>query len=185
MFSKLAHEEGSLGLGDCLLAVLGAVSLGVCYISLRVQGPGVSPLTSIFWINISLLPASAVLHLVTADSLRAPPCGADRAYLLLSGGLLFASLVVFFRALSRDITTPAVLMRNLDLVVGYLYQVFWFKQDIDILNVLGLVMVAGGVSAVFAHRLLKNVRFGRDVSLYRPLEEEPEIGEQGPQVSSL
>ena len=155
IFSKLSSPTDS-SLTNCLLALLGAACLGVCYFSLRVQGPAVSPLVCLLWINVLLLPASIGVQLLIHQSYTLPQCGADRAALIVSGILMLASLYLFVKALAADITAPAVLMRNVDVAVAYGYQVLWFKEPLDVLSVIGLVMVVGAVSAVFLHKLLKN-----------------------------
>ena len=134
IFSKMSHTDTNLSVTNCLLAVLGAVSLGVCYTAVRVQGSRVSLLATLFWINLILLPTSVAVQLVTARPYTAPHCGSDRLYLLLSGVMMLLSLYLFFRALSRDVTTPAVLMRNTDVVFGYCLQAMWFRESVDVLN---------------------------------------------------
>ena len=84
-----------------------------------------------------------------------------RCALVGSGLLMLASLYLFVAALKEDITAPAVLMRNVDVALAYGFQVLWFQQALDVLSVIGLGMVVGGVSAVFLHKLLKNVSCSR------------------------
>ena len=172
IFSKMAHSDNNLSVTNCVLAVVGAVSLGVCYTAVRVQGSGVSLLTTLFWINLVLLPTSVAVQLITAQPYTAPQCGLDRLYLLLSGLLMLASLYLLFSALSRDVTTPAVLMRNTDVVFGYCIQALWFRESVDVLNIIGLIMISGGVSAVFLHKLLKNVHVSFRTMKYSQLQEE-------------
>ena len=136
---------------------MGAISLGVCYTAVRLQGKEVSLLTTLFWINLLLLPTSVAVQLFTAQPYILPQCGSYRLYMLLSGLLLLLSLYLLFKALSRDITTPAVLMRNFDILFGYCLQAVLFKENVDVLNIIGLLMITGGVSAIFLHKLLKNV----------------------------
>ena len=172
IFTKMSHDDANLSLTNCVLAVLGAVCLGVCYTAVRVQGTQVSLLCTLFWINLTLLPTSMAVQLLTAQPYTAPHCGAHRLYLPLSGLMMLLSLYLLFRALSRDVTTPAVLMRNTDVVLGYCLQALWFKEDVDVLNIIGLVMITGGVSAVFLHKLLKNTTFNFASLKYNQLEEE-------------
>ena len=155
-FSDMSHSADGEWV-NCVFACGGAVSIGVCYVSVRALGATVSPLVSIFWINFLLLPTSATVQLILGFYSN-PPCGRDRHWVLLSGVLMFISLYVLLRALSRDeTTTPVILMKNLDVVVGYCYQVLWFEESIDILNIMGIIMIAGSVTAVFLFKLLKNV----------------------------
>lgn len=158
IFSNLAHKSDELTLRNCALGLLGAVALGVCYILVRIQGFRVPLPTTLLWINLLLLVASLVVQLISSQPYSNPQCGIDRLYMLLSGLLILLSLAIFFFALARDVTTPAVLMRNCDVIFGYALQWVWFEEEVDVLNVIGLLMICGGVSAVFIHKLLKNVK---------------------------
>ncbi|XP_063679515.1 solute carrier family 35 member G1-like [Bolinopsis microptera] len=178
IFSKMSHKDANLSLTVCALALVGAICLGACYTAVRVQGASVSLLTTLFWLNVILLPTSVAVQLITATPYTAPHCGSDRLYLLLSGLLMLVSLYLFFRALSRDITTPAVLMRNTDVLFGYCFQALWFKESVDVLNVIGLIMITGGVSAIFLHKLLKNVHVSLRTIEYGQLREEEEPVQQ-------
>ena len=175
IFSKMSHNDDNLSIKNCLLALMGAISLGVCYTAVRVQGKEVSLLTTLFWMNLLLLPTSVAVQLFTAQPYILPQCGSYRLYMVVSGLLMLFSLYLLFRALSRDITTPAVLMRNSDILFGYCLQAVMFKESIDVLNIIGLLMITGGVSAVFLHKLLKNVTVTCRVLKYSQLRDEETV----------
>ena len=169
LFGKYS-DTNSVNNINSAVAVTGAITLGICYTSVRVQNTAVSPQVYLLWMFFMVLPGSVAIEMATKHWYTLPHCGHDRFWVMISGVLMLSSYYVFIRALAVDNIATTTLMRNLDVVIGYVIQRFWFNEKVDVLTLLGLIMIIGGVSAVFIHKLTKNTMYSTQVQVQSTVE---------------
>ena len=88
---------------------------------------------------------------------------------------MFLSQTLLHKGLRTGAAAPTSLMRNLDIVIAYMYQVMLLKEDMDVLSLIGVVMIILSTSVIFIHALLKEERsYDEDEGDEDEEEEDPE-----------
>ena len=125
----------------CLIALAAACSSGAGYSAQRAIGPGIGSQITPFYTNLCVIGGGAVLNWATGGQYSSPGCYGERLILTACGLGACVGLVMLNIGLSIEKSAPATLMRNMDIVIAFLVQVFLFKETADWISVFGAGLI--------------------------------------------
>lgn len=131
-----------------LIALTAACSTGVGYTTQRAIGPKVNPAVTPFYTNLWVIVCGSVLNVVTEDAYTRPHCTDERVILLACGVGACAALVMLNVGLSIEKSASATIMRNMDIVLAFVVQVFLFKEGANWMCMLGAGLIVTSAVSV-------------------------------------
>ena len=135
-----------------LVALTGAVLVGIGYTCQRAIASTVHPAVCTFYMSITVLAGGIVLNLVTGDQYVLPSCYTERIIMTACGIGACCALVMLNKGLSIEKSAPATLMRNMDIVIAFIVQIFLFHEDAEWRSVLGAVLIVAAAVSVTLER---------------------------------
>lgn len=136
----------------CLLALAAACCSGVGYSAQRAIGPRVASTVTTFYTNLCVVVGGAATNFVTGDAYTLPGCFGERVILTACGVGACVGLVMLNYGLSIEKSAPATLMRNMDIVLAFLFQVLVFRETADVLSIIGAVLILTSTASVTAEK---------------------------------
>ncbi|XP_069316492.1 solute carrier family 35 member G1 isoform X1 [Eulemur rufifrons] len=150
--SSSGMEEGySVHLKGTFAAIGHAVFAGMTLVILRKMGKSVDYFLSIwYYVIIGLVGSTIALFILGEWSL--PYCGLDRLYLILIGGLGLSAQVFLTKGLQIEKAGPVAVMRTMDVVFAFIFQIIIFNDVPSWWTVGGAIcLVASSIGAAI-HR---------------------------------
>ncbi|XP_012621670.1 solute carrier family 35 member G1 [Microcebus murinus] len=149
--SSGTEESYSVHLQGTLAAIGHAVFSGMTLVILRKMGKSVDYFLSIWYYVITgLLESTIVLFILGEWSL--PYCGFDRLYLVLIGTVGLGAQVFLTKGLQIEKAGPVAVMRAMDVVFAFIFQIIFFNQVPSWWTVGGAIcLVASSIGAAI-HR---------------------------------
>ena len=124
-----------------LIALAAACCSGAGYCVQRAVGTAVASSVTTFYTNLSVMVGGVVLNFATGDTYSLPLCYVDRYILTGCGVGACLGLVMLNWGLSIEKSAPATLMRNMDIVIAFLVQIFLFREHVDLVSVGGATLI--------------------------------------------
>ena len=112
------------------------------------------PSISTFYMNVTVITGGNLLNLFTGAEYELPSCYVDRLILSACGVGACVGLVMLNRGLSIEKSAPATLIRNMDIVLAFIVQVFLFEEEVDWESVLGAILILTSTVCVTLERAL-------------------------------
>ena len=138
----------------CLAALTAACLVGVGYTAQRGLGASVHPCVTTFWLSMTIIVGGVIVNLVTGDDYALPDCYAERAILFACGVGTCIALACLNAGLALEKGAPATLMRNMDIVLAFLAQVFLFREELEWRSVVGALLIVTSAASVALERAL-------------------------------
>ena len=125
----------------CFIALAAACSSGAGYSAQRAIGPAIGSEITPFYTNLFVIFGGATINFVTGSHYTALGCFEERIILTGCGVGACVALVMLNIGLSIEKSAPATLMRNMDIVIAFVVQVFLFRESADWISILGAGLI--------------------------------------------
>jgi drug/metabolite transporter (DMT)-like permease len=129
-----------------IAAILGSLVSACVYIAIRKVGPGVHPLVFVCWmglVGVFLTPFGALVQTFVFPSAFLP-----WFYVIMVGLCSFVGQILFNAGVQKEKAGPASMIRNLDVVFSFLWQITIEGILPNAWSVLGAIVISGSVVAM-------------------------------------